>query len=55
MQLVETRAPEGFADLDAVITTEEREEHARSYKQIAGFDVEGLNARPSIVPAGGRT
>ena len=53
MQLVETRAPEGFTDLDAVITTEEREEHARSYKRVAGFDVEGLNARPSIVPAGG--
>ena len=53
MQLVETRAPDGFDDIDAVITAEEREEHARSYKQIAGFDVEGLNARPPIVPVGG--
>ena len=53
MQLVETRAPDGFDDIDAVITAEEREEHARSYKQIAGFDVEGLNARPPIVRVGG--
>ena len=49
MQLVETRAPDGFDDIDAVITAEEREDHARSYKRIAGFDVDALNARAPIV------
>ncbi len=51
MQLVETRAPDGFDDIDAVISAAERAEHARSYKRIAGFDVETLNARPAIVTA----
>ena len=49
MQLVETRAPDGFDDIDGVITAAEREDHARRYKQIAGFDIETLNTRPSIV------
>jgi 5-methylphenazine-1-carboxylate 1-monooxygenase len=53
MQLVETRAPNGFEDIDAVITPAEREEQARNYKRIAGFDVESLNARDAIVPTPG--
>jgi 2-polyprenyl-6-methoxyphenol hydroxylase-like FAD-dependent oxidoreductase len=51
MQAVESRAPDGFHDVDAIISREEREETARGYKRIAGFDVETLNARPSIVAA----
>ncbi|WP_209427410.1 flavin-dependent oxidoreductase [Pararhodobacter sp. SW119] len=52
MQLVETRAPDGFEDIDRVITEDERTAHARNYKQIAGFDIDTLNARAPIVPAG---
>jgi 2-polyprenyl-6-methoxyphenol hydroxylase-like FAD-dependent oxidoreductase len=54
MQLVETRAPDGFDDIDAVVSRAERESTAVGYKRIAGFEVEALNDRPSIVqlPAG---
>jgi hypothetical protein len=46
--VVEERAPDGFVDLDAVISREELEEIARSYKRTAGFDPEALNNRPSL-------
>jgi 2-polyprenyl-6-methoxyphenol hydroxylase-like FAD-dependent oxidoreductase len=46
--LVEQRAPDGFGDLDAVISREELEAIARTYKQAAGFDPEVLNRRPSL-------
>lgn len=54
MQLVELRAPDGFDDIDAVVSSAEREATAQGYKRIAGFEVETLNSRPSIVqlPAG---
>jgi 2-polyprenyl-6-methoxyphenol hydroxylase-like FAD-dependent oxidoreductase len=45
MQMVEERAPQGFTDLDAVITRAELEAVAQRYKQIAGFDRESLNRR----------
>ena len=48
MQLVETRAPQGFTDRDAVISREEMEAYARDYKRIAGFDRDALNSRPSL-------
>ncbi len=48
MQIVEDRAPEGFDRLDDVITAEELESVARTYKQIAGFSRDDLNARPSL-------
>ena len=46
--VVEERAPNGFARLDDVVSRQELEEIARSYKQIAGFDPEALNTRPSL-------
>lgn len=46
--LVEERAPDGFADLSDVVSQEELEEIAADYKRIAGFDVAGLNGRPSL-------
>lgn len=54
MQLVELRAPDGFDDIDAVVSSAEREATAQGYKRIAGFEVETLNSRPSTVqlPAG---
>jgi 2-polyprenyl-6-methoxyphenol hydroxylase-like FAD-dependent oxidoreductase len=49
MQLVEQRAPDGFARIEDVLTPEELEGTAAGYKQIAGFDREALNTRASIV------
>ena len=49
MQLVEQRAPNGFDRIEDVLTPEELEGTAAAYKRLAGFDVDGLNARPSIV------
>jgi len=49
LDVVESRAPDGFARLEDVISREELEETARTYKELAGFDVDALNARPSIV------
>jgi len=48
MDLVEERAPEGFARLDEVISRQELEEISRAYKHTAGFDPEVLNRRPSL-------
>jgi 5-methylphenazine-1-carboxylate 1-monooxygenase len=48
MQMAEERAPNGFDDIDAVIPYAEREEIAVSFKRLAGFDPETLNARPSL-------
>jgi len=50
MQLVEERAPDGFATIGDVLSEEEREGTAAAYKRLAGFDKDALNARPSIVP-----
>jgi 2-polyprenyl-6-methoxyphenol hydroxylase-like FAD-dependent oxidoreductase len=48
MQLAEERAPQGFSDIDAVIPRAELAEIAERYKQMAGFDRETLNNRPSL-------
>ena len=48
MQLVEDRAPDGFARLDEVVTTAELEAIADKYKRLAGFAVHELNARGSL-------
>ena len=48
MELVEQRAPDGFTDLDEVISQQELEDISRSYKRTAGFDPDVLNNRPSL-------
>jgi 2-polyprenyl-6-methoxyphenol hydroxylase-like FAD-dependent oxidoreductase len=48
MELVEQRAPNGFTNLDDVISQAEMEEIARTYKRTAGFSPEILNTRPSL-------
>jgi hypothetical protein len=48
MQIVEDRAPDGFADLDAVVARSELEEIAATYKRLAGFDPALLNAEPDL-------
>jgi 5-methylphenazine-1-carboxylate 1-monooxygenase len=50
MQLVEERAPDGFKEVTDVLSRQELEEIAANYKRVAGFQVEGLNAKPPIVP-----
>jgi 5-methylphenazine-1-carboxylate 1-monooxygenase len=52
MQLVEQRAPNGYARIEDVLTRAELEEAAAGYKRLAGFDKEQLNARGPIVPVG---
>ncbi len=49
MQLVEERAPDGFNVVTDVLSLKELEDIAANYKRVAGFQVEGLNARPPIV------
>lgn len=45
MQIVEDRAPNGFENLDDVVSYAELEAVANRYKKIAGFDRESLNAK----------
>jgi hypothetical protein len=49
MQLVEERAPGGFSVVTEVLSQKELEDIAANYKRVAGFQVEGLNAKPPIV------
>ena len=48
MQLVEERAPNGFNVVTEVMTQQELEDVANTYKRVAGFQVEALNAKPPI-------
>lgn len=50
MQLVEERAPDGFDKVTDVLTQQELEDIAANYKKVAGFQVDALNSKPSIVP-----
>lgn len=49
MQLVEERSPDGFNVVTDVLSQQELEDIAANYKRVAGFQVEGLNAKPPIV------
>jgi 2-polyprenyl-6-methoxyphenol hydroxylase-like FAD-dependent oxidoreductase len=51
MQMVQERAPDGFARIEDVLSAEELEAAAAGYKRLAGFDVGELNGRASIVQA----
>ena len=48
MELVEQRAPDGFTNLDAVVSSDELDDISRAYKRTAGFDPDILNSRPSL-------
>ena len=50
MQLVEERAPNGFGTVTDVLSRQELEDVANTYKRVAGFQVDALNAKPPIVP-----
>ena len=49
MQLVEDRAPSGFAQLHDVVSPAELQAIADRYKRVAGFAIAELNARGSLV------
>jgi hypothetical protein len=49
MQLVEERAPGGFARIDDVISQEDLDAIAASFSSAAGLDPEAVNGRPSFV------
>jgi 2-polyprenyl-6-methoxyphenol hydroxylase-like FAD-dependent oxidoreductase len=49
MQLVEERAPNGFARISDVISREELDRIANSFSAAAGLDVETVNNRPAYV------
>ena len=46
MQMVEERAPDGYDVVTDVLSLQELEDIAANYKRVAGFQVEGLNAKP---------
>jgi 2-polyprenyl-6-methoxyphenol hydroxylase-like FAD-dependent oxidoreductase len=50
LDIAEARAPDGFADIEAVMPHAERAEIAAHYKRLAGFEPATLNARPSLTP-----
>ncbi len=52
MQMVEERAPDGFANIDDVIAQSELAEIANRYKLVAGFAKDNLNERPSYSAPG---
>jgi 2-polyprenyl-6-methoxyphenol hydroxylase-like FAD-dependent oxidoreductase len=49
LQMAEERAPDGFARITDVLTQDELESTALSFKKAAGIDVETVNARASLV------
>ncbi|HET8932133.1 MAG TPA: flavin-dependent oxidoreductase [Polyangiales bacterium] len=50
MQLAHERAPSGFNVVHDVISAAELDQVHKNYKQLAGFDCETLNTRPSLTP-----
>ncbi len=49
LELVEQRAPDGFDHLENVLNKSELADIAKSYKKLAGFDVEALNNADPII------
>lgn len=49
MEVVEQRAPGGFAQIEDVLAPDELDAISATYKRLAGFDKDALNARGSIV------
>ncbi|MEE9315222.1 MAG: flavin-dependent oxidoreductase [Rhizobiaceae bacterium] len=54
LQMIEDRCGGMFENLDDVASQEELEAHAVSYKKIAGFAIETLNASEQIIPDGAK-
>lgn len=50
MDMAEERAPQGFSNIEEVISRDELEQISHSFKVAAGFDPDSLNKRPSLTP-----
>jgi 2-polyprenyl-6-methoxyphenol hydroxylase-like FAD-dependent oxidoreductase len=48
LEIVEERAPNGFSNLEDVVSQQELEQLSLDFKRIAGFDPVVLNSRPSL-------
>ena len=55
IQLVEERAPDGFAQIEDVISQEDLRTISASFSAAAGLDIETVNSRPSLVQASDRS
>jgi 5-methylphenazine-1-carboxylate 1-monooxygenase len=49
LQMAEERAPGGFVHIHDVLSQQELEDTAESFKKAAGFDVETVNSRESFI------
>ncbi len=49
LQMVEDRCGGVFEDIEDVIPRHALAAHAAKHKQLAGFDVETLNAQPALI------
>lgn len=47
MEIVEERAPQGFAHIHDVLSADELQERANAFKRVAGLAVQHLNEQPS--------
>ncbi|MEP5090270.1 MAG: flavin-dependent oxidoreductase, partial [Paracoccaceae bacterium] len=54
LQKVEDLCAGQFNNIDDFLPHEELAAHAEHYKQLAGFSVDALNARPSLIDKGAR-
>jgi hypothetical protein len=49
LQLVEERAPNGFARIEDIVSRHELDAISSSFSEAAGLDVQAVNARPPFV------
>ena len=54
LQQIEDLCGGQFEDINDVITHKELAAHAEHYKQLAGFSIDGLNAKPPLIAQGAR-
>jgi 2-polyprenyl-6-methoxyphenol hydroxylase-like FAD-dependent oxidoreductase len=48
LEVVEERAPDGFSNLEDVVSQQELEAMSRDFKRAAGLERDALNNRPSL-------
>ena len=51
LQLIEERAPNGFNQIDDVVSQQDLAAIAKSYSSAAGLDVDTVNGRPPYLKA----
>ena len=54
LQKVEDLCGGQFDDINDVFPHADLADHAAKYKAVAGFSIEALNARPSLIPTGAK-